>query len=104
MRNDALAHIKVACDAYGTVKTNVAKRCEALCKAGHVAETSVPPHMSVWARQFKDTLSKLKTEMKKGCFHVDAVISTSTLEKKVTPTISELDQVATSMAVQVKAI
>jgi hypothetical protein len=81
MRNDALARIKVACDSYGTVKTNVAKRWEALCKAGHVAESSVPPEMSAWARQFKDTLSKLKNEMKKGCFRVDAVISTSTLEK-----------------------
>jgi hypothetical protein len=82
MRNDALARIKVACDSYGTVKTNVAKRWEALCKAGHVAESSVPPEMSAWARQFKDTLSKLKNDMKKGCFHVDAVICTSTLGKK----------------------
>ena len=80
MRNDALARIKVVCDSYGTVKTNVAKRWEALCKAGHVAETSVPPEMSAWARQFKDTLSKLRNEIKKGCFHVDAIISTSTLE------------------------
>jgi hypothetical protein len=82
MRNDALARIKVACDSYGTVKTNVAKRWEALCKAGHVAESSVPPDMSAWVRQFNDTLSKLKNEMKKGCFHVDAVISTSTFEKQ----------------------
>ena len=68
MRNDALARIKVACDSDGTVKTNVAKRCEALCKAGHAAESSVPPEMSAWARQFKDTLSKLKYEMKKRMF------------------------------------
>jgi len=26
MRNDALARIKVACDSYGTIKTNVAKK------------------------------------------------------------------------------
>ena len=67
-------------------------------------ETSAPPEMSAWARQFKDTLSKLKNDIKNGCVHMDAVISTSTLEKKVILTISELDQVATSMAVQVKAL
>jgi hypothetical protein len=65
MRNDTLARIKVACDSYGTVKTNVAKRWDALCKAGHVAETFVPPEMSAWARQFKDILSKLKHVIKK---------------------------------------
>jgi len=53
MPNDALARIKVACDSYGTVKTNVANCWEALCRAGHVAESSVPPEMSAWARQFK---------------------------------------------------
>ena len=68
MRNDALARIKVACDSYGTVNTNVAKRWDALCKAGHVPETSMPPEMSAWARQLKDTLSKLKYEMKKDVF------------------------------------
>jgi hypothetical protein len=68
MRNDALARIKVACDSYGTVKTNVAKRWDALCKAGHAPETSMPPEMSAWARQVKDTLSKLKYEIKKDDF------------------------------------
>jgi hypothetical protein len=108
MRNDALARIKVAFDSLGTVKTNVAKkkkRWDALCKAGHVAETSAPPEMSAWARQFKDTLSKLKHDMKKDVSTWTLSSAPAHLEKKkVILTISELDQVATSMAVQVKAI
>ena len=46
MRNDALARIKVACESYGTIKTNVAKRWEALCKAAHLAENTAPPEMA----------------------------------------------------------
>ena len=65
MRNDALARIKVACDSYGTITTNVATHLDAVCKAGHVAESVVPPEMTAWARQFKDTLSKLNNVIKK---------------------------------------
>ena len=69
-----------------------------------MAETSVPPEMSAWARQFEDTLSKLKNEMKKDVATWTLSSAPAHLTTKVILTISELDQVATSMAVQVKAI
>ena len=57
MRNDALARINIACESYGTIKTNVAQRWEALCRAEHVAENTAPPEMARWARMFKYTLA-----------------------------------------------
>ena len=67
MRNNASARIKQACENKGSVKSNMAKRWAALCKAKHVTQATARarPEMARWAGAFNDTFARLKGDVKK---------------------------------------
>jgi len=102
MRNNALADIKTAWQAYGIGRGNMAQRWENIQKSGHLTDNLVPAQMSQWLVTYKDFLRQLKTDRKKE-IATWTLSSASQHAGTIRNMISSIETLATTMAEYVTA-